>query len=131
MQRGKACRVHSVCGAGSVREVRRIGARGRRRSVGRSGRSAGKRVGGCRLHPGRCQEKTKANNHKVILHHVHEDDFHECNFGAVIERILEKQYKRVYWVGHDVVSGKQAIECKKKYGGKNPLFYHIHYFTFF
>lgn len=77
------------------------------------------------------QEKTKANNHKVILHHVHEDDFHECNFGAVIERILEKQYKRVYWVGHDVVSGKQAIECKKKYGGKTVLFHHMHYYAYY
>ena len=77
------------------------------------------------------QEKTKANKHKVILHHVHEEDFKACNFDAVIPQILEKKYERIYWVGHDIISGKQALGCKDKYGGKTVLFHHMHYHAYY
>lgn len=77
------------------------------------------------------QEKTKANKHKVILNHVHEKDFNACNFDAVIPQILERKYERIYWVGHDTISGKQALECKDKYGGKIVLFHHMHYCAYY
>lgn len=78
------------------------------------------------------QEKTKARMHNVTLFHVHEEDFNICNFDAVFTQIHNKEYERIYWVGHDTISGRQALECKNKTNkGKIVLFHHMHYIDYY
>lgn len=77
------------------------------------------------------KEKTKAKEHNVILIHVNEEDFKASKFEEELKGILEKKYERIYWVGHDIISGKQALACKDKHGGKTVLFHHMHYTDYY
>ena len=77
------------------------------------------------------QEKAKAREHNVTLIHVNEEDFKACKFDEDFKQIPIDRYEIVYWVGHDIISGKQALACKDKCGGKSVVFNHMHYRAYY
>lgn len=73
--------------------------------------------------------KKDAKSHNVSILCIHDREFQDCSFTIPQNVLLNKEQH--IWVGHDIITAKQACYCKEKYGGKLVLIHHMDYEAYY
>ena len=81
------------------------------------------------------QEKREADKCNVTLIDVNVDDFNNCSFDDIVSHKIQPNCKRIFWMGHDVITGKQALVCRDRYKdkiyGQAVVFHHMNYAEYY
>ncbi len=74
-------------------------------------------------------EKREAGSSNIELIDIDEKDFNNCSFNKIISEQIITKCERIFWFGHDVITGKQACTCRDGYkdNSKAVVFHHMNY----
>lgn len=79
-------------------------------------------------------EKSDAKENNVTLIDIDENDFYNNNFKTIVLDKIKPVCERIYWIGHDVITGEQAISCRdnfKTIDGGVLIFHHMNYAEYY